>query len=72
MNPWTHGAVYCRGMPATTPSPDDSTPPAPRHVSAVLPDDVAEQLHLLAFRTGRSKQDLVIAALRKTYGWEQP
>jgi hypothetical protein len=40
----------------------------PTHLSVKLPPDVAELLHRTAYETGRTKQDLVTDALRKTYG----
>lgn len=56
------------GMPATPEPQQPATPPAPRNLSVVLPEDVAELLHTASFRTRRSKQDLVIDALRRVYG----
>jgi predicted transcriptional regulator len=43
-------------------------PKAPTYLSIKLPPDVAELLHRLAYETGRSKRDLVIAAVRQAYG----
>lgn len=48
------------------------SPPAPAriptHVSVRnLPPDVATALHRLAYETGRSKADLIITAIRRTY-----
>jgi predicted transcriptional regulator len=43
-------------------------PPAPRNLSIRLPEDVAALLHRVAYETGRSKHDLVIDAIRRTYG----
>ena len=42
-------------------------PTPPEHLSVKLPTDVAALLHRTAYETGRSKQDLVIDALRQTY-----
>lgn len=33
-----------------------------------LPEDVAYLLHRIAYETGRTKRDLVIDAIRQTYG----
>lgn len=46
------------------------TPPGPRppaNLAIKLPEDVAALLHRLAYETGRSKRNLVIDAIRKTY-----
>jgi len=43
-------------------------PKPPTNLAMKLPPDVAELLHRLAYETGRSKKDLVIDAVRKTYG----
>jgi len=40
----------------------------PTHLSIKLPPDIAELLHRTAYETGRSKQDLVTAAIQLAYG----
>lgn len=45
--------------------------PAPSNLSVKLPPDAAVILHRAAYETGRSKQDLVADAIRKTYGGER-
>jgi hypothetical protein len=42
-------------------------PKPPTHLAIKLPVDVAKLLHRLAYETGQTKRDLVIAAIRKTY-----
>ncbi len=42
-------------------------PKPPTHLAIKLPLDVAILLHRLAYETGRSKRDLVLDAVRKTY-----
>jgi len=42
-------------------------PPA-RHFTTVWPPDVAELLHRQSYETGHDKKDLVVFAVRKTYG----
>lgn len=42
--------------------------PLPAHLSIKLPPAVAAILHRTAYETGRSKQDLVADAIRRTYG----
>ncbi len=46
---------------------ETSGPKPPTNLSIKLPADVAAILHRLAYETGRSKRDLVIDAVRKTY-----
>jgi hypothetical protein len=43
-------------------------PRPPTHLAIKLPPDVAELLHRRAYETGTSKRDLVINAVRTTYG----
>jgi hypothetical protein len=43
-------------------------PRPPTRLSIKLPVDVAKLLHRLAYETGQSKRDLVIAAISKAYG----
>jgi len=45
-------------------------PRASTNLSIKLPGDVAKLLHRLAYETGQSKRDLVIAAIRREYGSE--
>lgn len=42
-------------------------PKPPTNLAIRLPEDVAAMVHRLAYETGRSKRDLVIEALWKTY-----
>lgn len=46
---------------------ETSGPKPPTNLSIKLPADVAALLHRLAYETGKSKRDLVIDAVRKTY-----
>jgi hypothetical protein len=50
---------------------EPSGPKPPTNLSIKLPPDVAEILHRLAYETGNSKRDLVINAVRRTYGQGQ-
>jgi len=43
-------------------------PKPPTNLAIRLPPDVASLLHRLAYETGRSKKDLVLAAIREAYG----
>lgn len=47
---------------------ESSGPKPPTNLAIKLPPDVAALLHRLAYETGRSKRDLVIAAVRRAYG----
>lgn len=47
-------------------NPDGPKPPT--NLSIKLPADVAALLHRLAYETGKSKRDLVLDAVRHTYG----
>jgi predicted DNA-binding protein len=47
---------------------ETSGPKPPTNLSIKLPADVAEILHRLAYETGKSKRDLVLDAVRRTYG----
>lgn len=57
-----HAFMYDGVMNAST------TPRPPENLAIKLPPDVAAALHRLAYETGRSKRDLVVSALRDTYG----
>ena len=46
---------------------EPSGPKPPTNFAIKLPADVAALLHRLAYETGKSKRDLVIDAVRKTY-----
>ena len=46
---------------------ETSGPKPPTNFAIKLPDDVAALLHRLAYETGKSKRDLVLDAVRKTY-----
>ena len=46
---------------------EPSGPKPPTNFAIKLPSDVAALLHRLAYETGRSKRDLVVDAVRRTY-----
>lgn len=47
---------------------EHSGPRAPAGLSIKLPTDVAEVLHRAAYEMGVTKRDLVINAIRESYG----
>jgi|GEM_PF-5753475 len=42
-------------------------PPVPKGLMIRPPADIAALIHRLAYETGRSKQDLIVDAIRQTY-----